>query len=545
MKKLLSLILVLTMLFALAACSDDGGSGDESTASGNSTSEKTESTDKDAESSTKTPNNPDTFITDEPLELTMHMHFRNAYTYKEDWPVFTEAAKLTNINLKGVAPSSATDTQEVFNLLMVSGDLPDIVEGNNLKDDFIKYGMEGAFIPLEDLIEEHAPNLKKFLEEHEYVKTFATAPDGHMYFIPYIPDGSVGKGYYIRKDWLDIVGKEVPTTVDELHDVLTAFANEDPNGNGLADEIPYFSRHVGENFRDNEAVRLTHFWGASTDFYTDGDTVKHGFTSDEFKEGIKNVAQWYKEGLIDPEIYTRGSKARDIALGNNIGGFVHDWFGSTASYNGTLADDIPGFELVPIAPPADINGDVWEEFNRDLVKPDGWAITVSNEHTIETIKYFDFWFSEEGRRLINFGIEGVQYDMVDGSPVFKDEILNGEKSVQAQLWDIGSQVPIGFYQDFAYEIQTYNDVAAKGVQMYVDEEYVRPAFPLLSFTEEEQKIYDEIHVNIETFMRETHQKWILGGESVEDGWDAYIERLDELGYQEFIGIHQSAYDRVN
>ena len=160
MKKLLSLILVLTMLFTLAACSEDGGSTDESTASGNSTSEKTESTDKDTESSSEVSDNPDTFITDEPLELTMHMHFRNAYTYKEDWPVFTEAAKLTNINLKGVAPSSATDTQEVFNLLMVSGDLPDIVEGNNLKDDFIKYGMEGAFIPLEDLIEEYQYRLK-------------------------------------------------------------------------------------------------------------------------------------------------------------------------------------------------------------------------------------------------------------------------------------------------------------------------------------------------------------------------------------------------
>ena len=134
--------------------------------------------------------------------------------------------------------------------------------------------------------------------------------------------------------------------------------------------------------------------------------------------------------------------------------------------------------------------------------------------------------------------------MVDGSPVFKDEVLNGEKSVQAQLWDIGSQVPIGFFQDFAYEIQTYNDIAASGVQMYVDNNYVRDAFPLLSFTEEEQKIFDEIHTNIETFMRESHQKWILGAEDVNDGWDAYIERLDELGYQDFIAIHQSAYDRV-
>lgn len=544
MKKVLSLLLVLTLLVTLSACGGDDVSSSGAATDVTQSTDNGSSTDVSTGNDVSTNGNPSTFITEEPLELTMHMHFRNAYTYKEDWPVFTEAAKLTNINLKGVAPSSATDTQEVFNLLMVSGDLPDIVEGNNLKDDFIRYGMEGAFIPLEDLIEEYAPNLQKFLEDHEYVKTFATGPDGHMYFIPYIPEGSVGKGYYIRKDWLDAVDKEIPTTVDELHDVLTAFANDDPNGNGLADEIPYFSRHVGENFRDNEAVRLTHFWGAYTDFYTEDDVVKHGFTSEAFKEGMINVAQWYDEGLIDPEIYTRGSKARDIALGNNIGGFVHDWFGSTASYNTTLADDIPGFELVAIAPPADINGEVWEEFNRDLVKPDGWAITSANEHVIETIKYFDFWFSEEGRRLMNFGIEGVQYDMVDGAPIFRDEIINGEKSAQAQLWDIGAQVPIGFFQDFTYEIQTYNELAAEGVQLYVDNNYVRDAFPLLSFTEDEQKVYDEIHVNIETYMQETHLKWILGGESVETGWDDYIKRLDELGFQEYLAIYQSAYNRV-
>ncbi|SHH88552.1 extracellular solute-binding protein [Clostridium grantii] len=487
----------------------------------------------------------DTTTVQEPLELTMHMHFRNAYVYSEDWPVFKEAAKATNITLKGVAPSSATDTKEVFNLLMVSGDLPDIVEGNDLRDNFIKYGLEGAFVPLEDLIAEHAPNLQAFLDEHPYVKTFCSGPDGHMYFVPYIPDGGVSKGYYIRQDWLDKLGLQQPTNVDELHDVLTAFANNDPNGNGVKDEIPYFTRHVGENFKDNEATRLAHFWGAKTDFYVDENgKVQHGLVSKEFKEGISNVAKWYDEGLIDPEIYTRGGKARDIALGNNIGGFTHDWFGSTAAYNDNLASEIEGFSFQPIAPPADINGKSWEEFNRDLVKPDGWAITSSNEHQVETIKYFDFWFSEEGRRLMNFGIEGVQYDMVDGKPIFKDEIINGESSVQNQLWEIGAQVPIGFYQDFSYELQTYNEVAQKGVNMYTDGDYLIEPFPYISFNEEEQKKFDEIYTNITTYMMEAHQKWVLGAESVDEGWDKYIKTLDDLGFQDLLQIYQAAYDRL-
>lgn len=533
---------MLVMTVVLSACGSSEPATTESTTA-------TETTTTETKTETATENSseemPATYVTAEPLELTMHMHFRNAYVYKEDWPVFQKAAELTNVTLEGVAPSSATDTQEVFNLLMASGELPDIIEGNNLRDDFIKYGLEGAFVPLQDLIAEHAPNIQAFIDEHPYVQTFASGPDGNMYFIPYVPDGGVGKGYYIRQDWLDAVGKESPTNVDELYEVLKAFADEDPNGNGQKDEIPYFSRHVSENFRDNEATRLVHFWGARTDFFVDDSgKVQHGFATEAFKTGITNVAKWYAEGLIDPEIYTRGGKARDIALGNNIGGMTHDWFGSSASYNNKLAEEIPGFSFVPIAPPADINGDVWEEFSRDLVKPDGWAITVANENPIETIKYFDFWFSEEGRRLMNFGIEGTHYDMVDGQPIFKDEVLNGDTSVQSQLWEVGAQVPIGFFQDFAYEIQTYNEIAKMGVNMYTDNNYVIDPFPYLSFNEEEQEIFDEVYTNITTYMRESHQKWVLGGETVEEGWDDYIARLDELGYQELLAVYQSAYDRV-
>ncbi len=532
------------LILSLTACGTKEATTEETTSKETETSAT--NTETKEEAGKEDSNLPATFVSEEPIELSMHMHFRNAYVYQEDWPVFKKAAELTNVTLTGIAPSSATDTQEIFNLLMASGDLPDIIEGNNLQDDFIKYGLEGAFVPLQDLIAEHAPNIQKFLDDHPYVQTFTSGPDGNMYFVPYVPDGGVGKGYYVRQDWLDAVGMEVPTTVDELYAVLTAFANEDPNGNGQKDEIPYFSRHVGENFKDNEATRLTHFWGgARTDFFIDGSgNVQHGFATPEFKEGITNVAKWYSEGLIDPEIYTRGGKARDIALGNNIGGFTHDWFGSTASYNNKLGDEIPGFSFQPIAPPADVNGEVWEEFNRDLVKPDGWAITIANENPIETIKYFDFWFTEEGRRLMNFGIEGVQYDMIDGQPIFKDEVLNGDASVQKQLWEIGAQVPIGFHQDFAYEIQTYNEVAQKGVNMYTDNGYVIDPFPYLAFNNEEQAIYDEIFTNITTYMRESHQKWVLGGESVEEGWDAYIARLDELGYQDLLAIYQSAYNRL-
>ena len=80
--------------------------------------------------------------------------------------------------------------------------------------------------------------------------------------------------------------------------------------------------------------------------------------------------------------------------------------------------------------------------------------------------------------------------------------------------------------------------------MYVDNDYVIDPFPYLSFNSEEQEIFDEVYTNITTFMRESHQLWVLGGGSVEEDWAGYLERLDQLGYQELLSVYQSAFDRL-
>ena len=87
-------------------------------------------------------------IVRKPLELTIHMHFRDKYIWKEDWPVAQEVARLTGIKLKGVASKATTNSREAFNLMIASGGLADIVAGNDLRHDFVRYGMEGAFAPL-------------------------------------------------------------------------------------------------------------------------------------------------------------------------------------------------------------------------------------------------------------------------------------------------------------------------------------------------------------------------------------------------------------
>lgn len=488
-----------------------------------------------------------TRIVEDPLELTIHFHFRDKYVYKEDWPVEKKVAELTGIQVRNVASLATTSSRDAFNLLMASGELPDIVGGDatgGLKDDFIRYGMEGAFIPLEELIAEHAPNLKKFFDEHPKIRQAISAPDGHIYFIPYVPDGDFSRAWFIRQDWLDKLGLKTPDNVDELYEVLKAFRNKDPNGNGKKDEVPYFAREPAD------AIRLINMWDARVsgsdrygDFMIENGKVTHPWATENYKTGIGHVSQWFKEGLIDTEVFTRGTRVREYMLGNNLGGMTHDWFASTSGYTEALKDSVPGINFKPMLPPKTASGQRFEDNRRATVQPAGWAISYSNEHPVETIKYFDFWFSEQGRILSNFGVEGLTYDMVDGKPTFKEEVLKNSKPVNAQLWEIGAGVPRGYWQTYEYEKPWTSPMALEGIAMYEKADLLKPEFTGVSMNPEERAIYDKYWPSILTYMTEMQQTWVLGAKDVNAGWEEYQARLKQLGFDQVIEVMQSAYDR--
>ena len=181
-----------------------------------------------------------------------------------------------------------------MNLLLAAGDMPDIVGGHLIQQPVNQYGPEGAFVPLNDLVDEHAPNIKAFWDEQPGPARRRSRPiDGNYYYIPYLPDGKYGRAWFIRQDWLDALGLEQPQNVDELYDVLVAFRDQDPNGNGVKDEIPYFARQW------EEVIRLLTLWDARSsgsdtyhDFYVNDDgQVVHPYAQEAYREGMANIAQ--------------------------------------------------------------------------------------------------------------------------------------------------------------------------------------------------------------------------------------------------------------
>ncbi len=472
----------------------------------------------------------ETLISKEPVELTVF--YPSSKESDGQWKIFAEAAKLTNVSAKVTVSKSNTDFNQAFNLALASGDIPDIVETYDPVG-FSQYGIEGAFVPLNEYFDECAPNIKKMLEENPSIRKRITAADGNIYYIPHIPGGSASTGWFIRTDWLNKLGLEIPDSTQELYTAFKAFKEKDPNGNGQADEVPFFGANLDELFP---------LWNARPDWYVKDGKIKYGPYEPEYKEALENIIKWYNEGLIDREILTRSKDPREKMLTDNIGGSTNNWFGSTAKFNDRLKDSIPGFEFKPIAPPNGV-----ELRRRPESSLYGWGVSASSKNIEAAIKYLDFWYSETGNRLMNFGVEGVHYDMVDDKPQFKAELL-AKENVQKELTEFGIQMDIGFKQDFEYEKQWINQIAIDGMTMYENSDYIVEQVPPLEMliADEEAKESNNIDTQIDTYASEMLQKWVLGAEEFTDAsWDKYINELDKFGMDRLLEIRQNAYEKYN
>ena len=480
-------------------------------------------------------------VSKEPKEFTVFLNFNNM-PFDSNWQVWQEAAKRTNVSLKGTISLSNSNEEEAFNLMMSSGNLADIigyVDASSLE----KLGRDGGMIPLNDLIKEHAPNIQKVLDEDARFRQTAYSLDGNIYQIPKNQELKAAEFWWIRQDWLDKLNLKAPTTVDELHDVLYAFRNEDPNGNGLKDEIPLFDR-AGWKQPDE----YLYLWDTSLEFYPRDGKMKYEPLEENFRTGVSNMIKWYQEGLIDPEIFTRGASSRDTLLGGDLGGCTHDWV-STANYNSTLQETIPGFQMVAIAPPADQNGVVKERVSR--YPGVGWGISSQCKDPVTVIKFMDYFFTEEGSDLMNWGIEGDTFTRdADGSKHFTDTVLQSELTPIGYLRSIGAQYRIGMCQDGDYEYATMKEDGIEANKLYNGhDEWFDDSLPpyldgkmALKYTSDDETEYKNIMASIKPYVDEKFQSWILGVNDFDSEYDIFIKELKARGIDRALEINQKAYD---
>jgi len=476
-----------------------------------------------------------------PKEFTIFLNFNNM-PFNKDWPVWKKAAEMTNVSFNGIIPQSNSNEEEAFNLMLSSGDLADVIGFKSIAV-LEELGRDGGLLPLNDLIDKYAPNIKALMDKDVIFRNACYSLDGNIYNIPKHQELFSAEYWWIRNDWLQKLDLEVPSTVDDLYNVLTAFRNNDPNGNGLKDEVPLFDR-AGWKMPDE----YLYLWDTSTEFYVrDGKIVFEPLEKD-FKVGVKNIVKWYKEGLIDAEIFTRGPKSRDVLLSANQGGLTHDWV-SAANYNTTLAKSIPGFEMMVFAPPMDQNGNRVERTSR--FPGVGWSIASSCKDPVTVMRFFDFCFSPEGYELMNWGIEGETFVRnADGAKSFTDVVMKSDMSPLGYLRSQGVQYRIGMKQDQNYEFAFMTEAGRKANKLYdsnldwfrLDQAPYADGVLGLRYTPEDESVYQKIMGNIRPYVDEKFQSWMLGTADFDKDYDGFVKELKSRGIDKAIAINQKAYE---
>ncbi len=418
------------------------------------------------------------------------------------------------------------------------GELPDVLFKAALTTpELIRYSDSGQLIDLGPLLEENAPNLWALLEAHPDWREAITLPSGKIVALPTIQELAPQNAMWINQTWLERLGLEAPTDWESLREVLTAFRDRDPNGNGKRDEIPF--AFLGPW----ELKFFSHAWGvAANDYniYLDEVGQVHYWPAEEsFWEMALALREFYQEGLLDPDGFITADALRRIT--DEDAEAVYGVFFAPTPVNLVPYDMSVDYALLePL---------VFEEkqIYRDLcgeVTRGTFAITSACEDPAALLAWVDVLYTEEGAIAALAGTEGEDYVVgEDGSWTWKGglEAMTASTLSELSVYDTGDMpwlFPDAFYDRYDEDnVQRVNGELRKLNACVVE------PFPVYTLTEEESARALELQSQLGPYVDETLARVVLG-ELDADEAQTFVEGLEERGMQEMIDLWQSVAGRL-
>ncbi len=329
-----------------------------------------------------------------------------------------EYKKQTGITLEITQPAH-NQYYDVLNVTFASGDIPDVVE--IAEQNYLKYATQGGLADLTQQVKN-----SKVLQAVEPAYMDALKVSGKQYGVPLQTGG--GCVTYIRQDWLDNLGLKVPTTYDELYNVMKAFTFNDPDKNGKNDTIGYTSVLVAEGKLQEQYLR-DFYWDSSPDFVLKDGKWVDGFSQPEYMEGLLRVKKAYQDKILDQELFTnQTSTARDKFTASKVGIFPY-WNNYWASRleDTTKQSSAPNAKLVAI--PA-----IKESYYLNRA-PVATAITSKSKNVDGVFKWFVEYMHDggPGQTLFSYGVENVHWQKKDNK-VEALPILNNPKQKFDKVW---------------------------------------------------------------------------------------------------------------
>ncbi|MBP3360636.1 MAG: extracellular solute-binding protein [Clostridia bacterium] len=534
MKKKLSAVLSASLTIALlAGC---GGSGtNENAGSGAAEIEKT---------------TPDSYPIQTDKTLTywcdLSGHVSTHAKSLNETPFAENLAKKTGIKVEFIHPAAGGSGQanEQFNLMIASGELPDIIESDwaNYPGGPERAMDENIILDLTKVFEKVSPNITKFYEEHPDYKKQVETVSGKLYHYPFILGDDKLMTYIgpmIRQDLLDRAGMEMPETIDEWDAVLRKFKS-------MGIETPLVMRIDNKNLQNVSPFMAC--YKIAGGFYVDNGKVKYGPYEPAFKDYVMQLAAWYKDGIFDNNFMDTDSKRiTALVASGNVGAAFGSGGGDFGKWIPALKQLVPEADFEPLKYPTAEKGTTPMYGQKNLpLGTFGAAISGTSENVELAARLLDYGYSEEGHMFYNFGVEGESYEMKDGIPCYTDIVTDEKKNGGLAIGGgIGKYARASyngpFVQDVHYLDQFYSlDEQKAAVGLWSDTDTLEHKIPSGLLTDEENNEYTTIIQDIDTF-REAEFYKLITGKSTD--FDGYFSQLKDRGIERAIEIQQQAYDR--
>ncbi|WP_027218243.1 extracellular solute-binding protein [Butyrivibrio fibrisolvens] len=477
--------------------------------------------------------------------------------------IFKRLQEQTNVEIQWTAIQSDQWGDKITLEMSNVNTLTDFVFSAGFSDsDLLKYAKQGAIISLEDYIDAYMPNLKAVFDKYPEYRTMCEDENGHIWALPWIEQlGSektaiqtVGDMSFINKKWLDFLGLEMPTTVDEFEQVLIAFRD---NADAIQKEFNIDGSIIPMscivNDGDQDPAILINGFGEG---YGDADRGRHIAVTDDlkvicsstqmgYKDGIAWLHKLYDEGLIDSEAFTQ-EWSTYVSKGKS------GRYGVCFSWDVANIDNLEDWVPLP-ALTADTrnitpqNGSFTSGFDRGRC-----VVTSVAKNPALVCAWLDLMYDPFQSPQNNWGTYGEddEFDIFElgtndkGEKMLKHAPLGDASPVEVREAEcVGGPLAIldeyyGVYvtcpDDAQYRLDWIKDI-------YTPDMNTKYVYPNVFMSEADTKKLSDLSADVTKCINSHKADWIMNGFTDAD-WDAYIEELNSYGLEEYLSIYQKYLD---
>lgn len=412
---------------------------------------------------------------------------------QDEWDAAFE--QLTGIELEHQYIAGTEYNQRIA-LYADAGTLPDVFDLGYTY--YPEYAANGTLADLTDLV--HRSGLYDRVDETLWEQV---TMDGRIYGVP--KERPQARGTYVRKDWLDRLGMEIPETYEEFMTMLRRFRDEIPEC-----QIPYTAPDLVSS-----AYLPEFYQGMQTEIFPLNGVWVDGMQQPGMAQALYNLRQAYAEGLLDPDAATNTTAAcRDAWVSGTVGAFCY-WAGDWGQrLTEGLQENVPEAEVVCIPP---IDGAVYL-----YSRPTSHVINAALSPTqIEQVFYYFIAYMHdggEGQRLFSFGVEGVHWQEADGYIRMLPQISNPtQPNNKAYILPSGNITPLLGGLQINYPDSYVQSLEV--VEASAQPQYFQPASPT----------YTRIADQLVAMRNDIIARVVTGGITVEEGLASYAEQAEAMG----------------